>query len=98
MHWVGQNRLWAIGGIKMGDVIRFVTRWEADEIARRLATEPTQGSHRRTPIATVNGYDIIAASNVHGRVFLVHGHSDDKAFLEFEAAKAFANQQPMRKR
>jgi hypothetical protein len=82
----------------MGDVIRFVTRREAQEIARHLAAETVKESHRRTPIAVVNGYDIIAASNAHGRMFLVHGDSDDRAFLELEDAEAFASQQPLRER
>jgi hypothetical protein len=82
----------------MGDVIRFVTRDEAQEIARHLAAEPVKESHRRTAIAVVTGYDITAASNAHSRMFLVHGYSDDLAFLELEDAKAFANQQPLRER
>ena len=82
----------------MGDVIRLVTRREAQEIARHLAAEAVQKFHRRTVVAVVNGYDIIAASNAHGRMFLVHGHSNDRAFLELEDAEAFANQQPRRER
>ena len=82
----------------MGDVIKFITRSEAEKLAQHLAAEPAKGSHRRTAVAVVNGYDIIAARNAHGRMFLVHGHDDDRAFLELEDATDFANQQPLRER
>jgi hypothetical protein len=82
----------------MGDVIRFITRGEVQEMARHLTAETMKELHRRTAIAVVNGYDIIAASNADGRMFLVHGHSDDRAFLELEDAEAFAGQQPLRER